>query len=193
MIQTHDIQDAVGPDSGSVTVHPLEEADLSEAKRIFHLAFGTFLGLPDPMQFCHDRDYVRSRYRANPEGALGAKVGDELAGSNFAIRWGSVGFFGPLTIRPDFWGRGVAQSLLEPTVELFEQWQTRHAGLFTFPHSAKHVHLYQKFGFWPSRSVPPLESGSPIAIYSELSASRQSESLKACRDLTDAISEFLFR
>lgn len=25
---------------------------------------------------------------------------------------------------------------------------TRHAGLFTFAHSQKHVGFYQKFGFW---------------------------------------------
>jgi hypothetical protein len=30
----------------------------------------------------------------------------------------------------------------------FEDWQTRHAGLFTFANSEKHVGLYQRFGFW---------------------------------------------
>ena len=176
----------------------LQEADLPEAKRIFHLAFGTFLGLPDPMQFASDRDYVRGRYHANREGALGAEAGGELVGSNFVTRWGSVGFFGPLTIRPDFWDRGVARRLLEPTMQLFEQWQTRHVGLFTFPHSAKHLHLYQKFGFWPrfltavmSAAVHPLEQTATSAVYSELTDSRQAECLKACRELTDAIFEGL--
>src|SRR5690349_5338188 len=104
----------------AIIVRPLREADLPEAKRIFHLAFGTFLGLPDPTQFCPDRDYIRGRYPAYLEGALGAEAGGELVGSNFISKWGSVGFFGPLTIRPDFWERGVAKSLLEPTMQLFE-------------------------------------------------------------------------
>ena len=72
-----------------------------------------------------------------------------MVGTNFATRWGSVGFFGPLTIRPDLWDRGIAQQLLRPTMDLFEKWGVRHAGLFTFASSPKHVNLYQKFGFWP--------------------------------------------
>jgi GNAT superfamily N-acetyltransferase len=94
---------------------------------------------------------------------LGADLHGELVGSNFAANWGSVGFFGPLTVRPDLWDRGIASRLLESTMELFDGWNTKHAGLFTFAHSPKHIGLYQKFGFWPqfltaimSRSVGQL-------------------------------------
>ena len=73
----------------------------------------------------------------------------EFVGSNFATNWGSVGFFGPLTVRPDFWDRGVAKRLLEPIMDCFDRWGTKHAGLFTFSQSQKHVGLYQRFGFWP--------------------------------------------
>ena len=106
-------QNTIPPTPVEITVRQLREADLPEAKRIFHLAFGTFLGLPDPMQFIPDRDFVRGRYFTNRDGALGAEVGGALAGSNFVTQWGSVGFFGPLTIRPDLWERGVAKRLLE--------------------------------------------------------------------------------
>ncbi len=132
-----------------ISVDHLTKNELLEAKRIFHLAFGTFLGLPDPMGFFPDRDFVRTRYHTDPRGAFGARIGVELIGSNFATRWGSVGFLGPLTIRPDFWDRGVAQRLLERTMERFDAWGTKHVGLFTFAHSARHTGLYQKFGFWP--------------------------------------------
>ena len=98
---------------GGVIVRALGEKDLSEAKRIFHVAFGTFLGLPNPMEFCADRDYVRTRYIADPSAAFGAEVDGKLVGSNFVANWGSVGFFGPLTIRPDYWDRGIAKRLLE--------------------------------------------------------------------------------
>src|SRR5436189_4299245 len=132
-----------------ITVRPLQESDLSGADKIMRLAFGTFIGLPDPMAFMGDANYVRTRWIANPSAAFAAEVNGELVGSNFATNWGSVGFFGPLTIRPDFWDRGVGKRLMESVIELFDKWETRHAGLFTFPHSQKHVGLYQNFGFWP--------------------------------------------
>ena len=177
-----------------VTVRPMREADLPEADRIFHLAFGTFLGLPDPMQFWPDRDYVRTRFRADPNAGLSAEVDGELIGSNFATNWGSVGFFGPLTIRPDYWDRGVAKQILEPTMELFSRWGTKHAGLFTFAQSAKHVGLYQKFGFWPrfltailSRPVRETKHNVRWLRYSEFAATEQEKTLRACRELADAV------
>src|ERR1044072_985888 len=132
-----------------IIIHPLRGTELSTADSIMRLAFGTFIGLPDPMAFMGDAAYVRNRWLADPRAAFAAESDGELIGLNFAHNWGSVGFFGPLTIRPDFWDRGVGKRLMEPVMELFDRWHTRHAGLFTFPHSAKHVGLYQKFGIWP--------------------------------------------
>lgn len=178
----------------SALVRPLRESDLNEAKRIFHLAFGTFLGLPDPMQFFPDRNYVRGRYFTNPEGALGAEVGGKLIGANFVTNWGSVSFFGPLCVHPEFWELGIAQQLLRATIEIMEKQQTRHAGLTTFPHSTKHVHLYQKFGFWPrflttvmSKSVHPAKQAVSSTQFSDLSAGQQTECLTASRELTDEL------
>ena len=88
-------------------VGPLDEKDLPEAGRILRLAFGTFLGAPDPETFWGDRDYVRSRSRAAHVVSFGAKLDGDLVGSNFATNWGSFGFFGPLTVRPDLQGRGI--------------------------------------------------------------------------------------
>src|ERR1051325_6326235 len=133
----------------NISVRPLQETELSTADSIMRLAFGTFIGLPEPMSFMGDAAYVRNRWLANPEAAFAAKSGSEIIGSNFATNCGSVGFFGPLTIRPDFWDRGVGKRLMEPVMELFDRWETRHAGLFTFAQSQKHVGLYQRFGFWP--------------------------------------------
>ncbi len=76
-----------------VIVRPLGEKDLSEAKRIFHVAFGTFLGLADPMEFYADRDYVRTRYVSDPPAALGAEVEGELVGSNFVAQLGQRRLF----------------------------------------------------------------------------------------------------
>src|SRR5580698_5974068 len=134
---------------GTVVVRPLLEADLEAADRVMRLAFGTFLGMPDPLQFMGDADYVYTRWRADPAAAFCAAAGDVIVGSVFVGNWGSVGFFGPLTVHPDYWEGGVAQLLLQHVMACFERWGTRHMALYTFPASLKHVGLYRKFGFWP--------------------------------------------
>ena len=136
-------------DAAGVRVRPLAAEDLDEADRICRVAFGTFVGVPRPERFFGDADLVRTRWQADPGAALAAELDGRLAGSNFAANWGSVGFFGPLTVAPEHWDRAIAQRLLDATMDLFAAWQTRHAGLFTFAQSAKHVGLYQKYGFWP--------------------------------------------
>lgn len=177
-----------------IEIHPLREADLPEADRIFRLAFGTFLGLPEPLAFAGDTDYVNTRWHASPDAALGAYVDDVLVGSNFAARWGSFGFFGPLTVHPDLWDKGIARRLLAATMSLFERWGIRHTALFTFPHSAKHVGLYQTFGFWPQQLTPVMAKAvdaaadpGPWRAYADLPPEPRAAALAACRTLTDAI------
>ena len=105
-----------------VVVRGMREADLNQADHVFRLAFGTFLGLPDPQAFAGDSDHVRSRWRAEPSAAFVAELDGSVVGSNLATRWGSVGFFGPLSVRPDLWDRGIARRLLEPVMECFAAW-----------------------------------------------------------------------
>src|SRR5215831_14652419 len=172
-----------------ITVRPLQETDLDAADHIMRLAFGTFIGVPDPAKFMGDADYVHTRWRANPAAAFAAEIGGQLVGSNFATNWGSVGFFGPLTIHPQFWDRGVGKSLMEPIIDLFTKWGTKHAGLFTFPQSQKHVGLYQRFGFWPrfltalmAKLVENKKVASHWTTFSEVTTDRDGL-LHACRDL----------
>jgi GNAT superfamily N-acetyltransferase len=181
-----------------IRIRPLEERDLAEADRIIRLAFGTFLGLPDPMKMFGDSDFAYTRFRAAPDSALAAEADGKLVGSNFLARWGSFGFFGPLSVEPRLWEQKVAQRLLEPTVELFKKWGCRHTGLFTFSHSAKHAALYQKFDFW-SRFLTPVMSKQVVtsaprhsyARFSELPPSQKQEALAGCRETTGAIFEGL--
>jgi hypothetical protein len=84
----------------NVLVGQLQGADLAEADRIFRLAFGTFLGLPNPIEFAGTADYIRTRWTAEPSASFGAYLDRNLVGSNFATRWGSVAFFGPLAVSP---------------------------------------------------------------------------------------------
>lgn len=133
-----------------VRIGPLQHSEVDEADRIMRVAFGTFLGMPDPMAFLAGRHFIAPRFASSNVRAHAARIDGRLIGTNFATRWGRFGFLGPLTILPEYWGKGVAQQLLQATEKTFDRWDVRRAALFTFPHSAKHVGLYQKFGYWPT-------------------------------------------
>src|ERR1700687_4385274 len=171
----------------------LRDEDLPEAERIFRLAFGTFLGVPAPEMFWADRDYVYGRQRAGHVAAFGATLDGKLVGSNFATNWGSVGLFGPLTVRPDLQEHGVGQSLLAKTMEQFDTWATRHVGLFTFAHSAKHVALYQKYGFY-ARFLTAIMSAKAVwqtaagwLRFIEVKQEQREEALQSCRDVAETV------
>jgi len=189
----------------TVHVRPMNENDLEEFDKIMRLAFGTFLGLPEPMQFMGDADYVRTRYRADPSAALVTITHDgRIVGSNFATDWGSLGIFGPLTVHPNYWDKGVARELIEETMKIFQKWGSIHLGLFTFAQSSKHIHLYQKFDFWPryltavmSRNInekrsEQLNARKPyFSTYSKLSQAEKAGILTQCGSLTNCIYEGL--
>ncbi len=177
-----------------VLVRPLTEDDLDEADRIFRVAFGTFLGAQEPERFTGDADFVRTRWTADPTAVLAAELDGRLVGSNFATNWGSVGFFGPLTVAPDYWDRAIGQRLLDATMEIFAKWNTRHTGLFTFAHSTKHVGLYQKYGFWPrfltaimSAPVQPDPAQPGTTSLSDVPDRDLPGVLRAIGELTDAV------
>lgn len=176
-----------------IVIRPLGESELPAASAICRRAFATFSGAPDPDTFWADREYVATRWRSYPGAALAAEVNGALVGSNLATRWGSFAFFGPLTVKPELWNRGIAQRLMSSTVDLIDSWQVRAAGLMTFAHSPGHIHLYQKFGFWPRfltalLSKPPSEHATASFItYSQATDSERTGLVDACRGLTDAI------
>ncbi len=179
-----------------IVIRPLVEGDLDEAARIIVVAFATFLGLPlENSRSLTDRDFARPRWKADPSSVIAAEHAGKLIGSNFAANWGSFGFFGPLTVEPEYWNRGVAQQLLAPTMEVFRRWGTRHMGLFTFAHSPKHMVLYQKFGFWPRDLVAvmakqigekPATIVADSARFSAATGDERTHLLAACREVTDA-------
>jgi GNAT superfamily N-acetyltransferase len=182
-------------ESPSIQIGPLKESDLQEADRIFRLAFGTFIGLPNPAEFAGDRQMLLSRWRAPHARILAAREGGRLIGSNGITRWGSFGFFGPLTILPEYWDRGVAQLLLDATVKVFDKEGVKRTGLFTFAHSTKHVGLYQKFGYWPGYLTALMThtpkaggaTGANAVPLSTLPRKQREEGISACAKLTGRI------
>jgi GNAT superfamily N-acetyltransferase len=184
-----------------IKIGRLQEGELEEADHIVRLAFGTFLGVPNPEEFMGDRNFLTPRWRSRHTKVLAAREGGRLIGSNIATRWGSFGFFGPLTVLPEYWDRGVAQRLLEATMKIFEGWDLRHTGLFTFAHSPKHVGLYQKFGYWPRyltaimtrtpETKPASQAKGVRALLSKLTRAERERAVQACGKLTHQIDKGL--
>jgi len=182
-----------------IRVGPLKETELQEADRIFRLAFGTFIGLPDPSAFWGGRELFLPRWHAPHVTSFAAREDGRLIGSNMLTRWGSFAFFGPLTVLPEYWNRGVAQALLDATVKTFAKQGLKRTGLFTFPHSTKHVGLYQKFGYWPgylTALMAYIPDGSRAAAgqgveLSTLAKSEREAAIAACARLTDRIDKGL--
>lgn len=176
-----------------VKIGLLKREEVPEANRIFRVAFGTFLGLPDPASFAGDREMLTSRWPSKHVTMLAARKDGRLIGSNVLTRWGSFGFFGPLTVLPEYWDRGVARALMEATVTRFDRDQLRRTALFTFAHSTKHVGLYRKFGYWPGyltalmkhqpRPAADGQAEAP-ALLSTLPKAQRERVLEQCRALT---------
>lgn len=174
-------------------IRPLEERDVTEAQRIIRIAFGTFLGAPDPEKFWSDLDYAKGRFGAEHVKAFAAEDKGQLVGSNFVTRWGSVGFLGPITIRPDIWDGGIGQRLVREARDAFDAWDVSHAGLFTFPHSAKHIWTYGKFGFHPRFLTPVMAISAATGStrrwlrYGELPEGQRREVEASVRALTEQL------
>ena len=191
------------PANRSIKIGPLKQSELEEADRIVRLAFGTFLGFPNPLDFMGDRNFITPRWHSSNVKAIAARDEGRLIGSNVVTRWGSFGFFGPLTVLPDYWDRGVAQRLLQATMKIFDGWGVRHTGLFTFAQSAKHVALYQKFGYWPryltavmTRTpgpdpAPQAKRADSPARLSAFTRSQREQAIQACGKLTGKIDKGL--
>jgi hypothetical protein len=85
-----------------ISVRELQEQELSAAIGS-SVVFGTSLGIPDPLQFSGNADYVHTTWRAHPERIVCRRM--RWRTCRVERRWslGSVTFFGPLAIRPDLW------------------------------------------------------------------------------------------
>ncbi|MBD2613491.1 MAG: GNAT family N-acetyltransferase [Nostoc sp. ZfuVER08] len=182
----------------SVSIRLLQENELAAADHIFRLAFGTLIGLPEPTEFYGDAAYIHHRWKANPNSVFAAEIDGKLIGSNLAINWGSFGYFGPLSVHPDFWNQKVGQHLVEAAIAYLTESNTSMMGLFTFAQSPKHHILYQKFGFRLrfltailAKQVEQLQPIPQRNRYSLLSENERAQTLEAIVQLTNSIYEGL--
>jgi len=178
--------------SDDIILRPMREADLPASDRVFRLAFGTWFGLADPMQFRGDAGLFEPRLWSYPDGGTLACRDDEIVGLAFASNWGSLGIVGPIAVLPELWRMGLARRLVAAAIETIEDWGAPLAGLFTFPQSALHLRLYQSFGFWPRHLSPvmskPVAARAAMHDVIALSQARERDALAAsCRALGQEI------
>lgn len=130
-----------------ISICNLKEKDLKRADYIIREAFSSHLGI-SPSEFAPGQD-LAAHYWVEPEGAFAAYEAAELAGVIFATTWGSFAFFGPLCVSSSHWNKGIAQLLLNETDKYFKERGINISGLYTFSDSAKHIRLYERYGYHP--------------------------------------------
>jgi len=181
-----------GSNPNPIKIRRLREDELQPASRIFREAFAANIGMADPSRFAPGADPIGFRWRADPEGVFAATRGAELVGSIVATRWGSVGIFGPLSVRPDAWNGGVGKQLVAAAVEWLERSGCPDLVLYTRAGSIKHLGLYQRFGYWPRFPIAITEKAldSPRAersgwrLLSEVADTDRTAFIAASLDLT---------
>ena len=148
-----------------------------------------------PENFRPGADCLGPRWRLWCDGGVAAVDGDRLVGSGLLIHWGSACILGPLTVDPDYWSRGVARALMGAMTDLIDQEGFTWTGLFTHPQSAKHIRLYETFGFnmqritaVMSKPVTQPETPIPSQSFERLAAGERATALEAISRLGHGIS-----
>jgi len=184
--------------AAGVAIRPMQRADLDASDRALRLAFGTRLGLPDPMQFRGDSRILQPRWATCPEAAFVAETAGRIAGSIVGMDWGRVFVLGPLSVAPDFAGRGIARKLVRELISRADARGFDLAGLFTFPDSPTHIRLYESFGFVPNTLTPVMakelapsvktpDAAGSFALYSALSRAQRDAALADCRAVSGSV------
>ena len=181
--------------AAGVAIRPMQRADLDSADQVLRLAFGTRLRLPDPMQFRGDSRILQPRWATCPDLAFVAENEGRIAGSIVGMDWGRVFVLGPLSVAPEYSGRGIARKLMSALMARADARGFDLAGLFTFPDSPTHIRLYEGFGFVPNTLTPVMakavegaEKAAPdCVLYSALSRAGRESALADCRVLSGAV------
>jgi len=148
--------------SSDVVIRPMHDADTAAADQAYRLAFGTQFGLADPLQFRGDTAIIRTRWTMDRRPCFVATIDDHIVGSVVGMDWGSAFILGPLTVDPKHANRGIGRRLMTAAMAFVAERQFPLAALYTLPNSAKHLHLYESFGF-SARQLTPVMVKTPAA------------------------------
>jgi ribosomal protein S18 acetylase RimI-like enzyme len=136
-----------------IKVRRVRKGDLSKVRDVVEQAFGDMFERQmgtRPRQVFGGAQYVHHRWLMEPWGCFVAEEGDgKIVGAVVAVLWGTLGLVGPIAVLPNYQHQGIGQQLLTACQEFFDENRATLEGLATYPYSARHLVLYQKFGFRP--------------------------------------------
>ncbi len=174
----------------------LQSSDINSANKVFRLAFGSQFGYAEPEKFAEGFT-LGPRFIQEPAGVFGAFLEGELIAVATCSSRGSVGVFGPVAVKPQFWGGGIGKKLTEFALDYFSQRGILNLGLSTFPESPKHVSMYSAYGYFPRTLIASMckiiDEGEGLnqrtteKRFSELSSKDKDLCLVATQEITDRI------
>ena len=136
-----------------VQIRRVRKGDLSKVRDVFEQSFGDFLERQlgtRPRQAFNGAQYVHHRWLMEPWGCFVAEEDNaKIVGAALAVTWGTVGLLGPVAVLTHYHNQGIAQQLIRAVQEFFDENKATLHGVVTYPHSAKHLALFHKFGYRP--------------------------------------------
>jgi len=89
----------------------------------------------------------------NPDGCFVIMHEDEIAGYIFSRKLGSVGFIGPLGVKPALQGKSFGKTIIQASCDTLIKVGCKSIGLEVLPERGNNIGLYQKMGFIPTFST----------------------------------------
>lgn len=134
---------------GAFTVRPMAHADLKEAAEVTNAAFAALKGR-SVLEPLFPLGFFELRFAADPRGCLVAvDESGSVLGTLFSVARGSLGWFGPLSVRPAFQQGGIGEALAAACLTAWSERDIRLTGLETFADSQFHMQFYGRLGFRP--------------------------------------------
>jgi predicted N-acetyltransferase YhbS len=136
-----------------VQIRRVRKGDLAKVKDVLEQSFGDLLERQlgtRPRQAFNGAQYVHHRWLMEPWGCFVAEEDNaKIVGAVLAVTWGTLGLLGPVAVLTHYHNQTIAQQLIRAAQEFFEENKASLHGLVTYPHSAKHLALFHKFGYKP--------------------------------------------
>ena len=136
-----------------VQIRRIRKGDLSRVRDVFEQSFGDFLERQlgtRPRQAFNGAQYVHHRWLMEPWGCFVAEEDNaKIVGAALAVTWGTVGLLGPVAVLTNYHNQTIAQQLIRAVQDFFDENKATLHGAVTYPHSAKHLAIYHKFGYRP--------------------------------------------
>lgn len=141
----------------SVVIRKMRTEDIPDVKRVDIVSFGAMLEARySDMRAVTPRtdENILSYMRSDPDGAMVAV--DDFAGiigSSFSHIWGRTGWVGPVSVLPNYQGRGVGKELVKRSLDYLDERGCTDIGLETMPESQVNLGMYLRIGLRPTGLV----------------------------------------